>query len=984
MGLDKERNNFLDYAFKNHYDIDRVNKTLKHFGYRPLGPVEEGFYRSGKWGTNVFERMSDDAKEIGQGLSTAWMMALNAKDELLADPEGKTKQWANNVGNYLGEKGLGGLAGDVYDIMTSPYGITRKDIAEKGVAGALYQLPGSALSHPVYTTLDAVLPAMGKVPTHQVGNLLAKSKVVPQVVKDFIPSTEISKANKALNSAVSITGVDDRAMAELVRKATKGQKGDLTQAVKNLEIPQGGKWVGDEATIALTKALAEVSDVYGQKLLKLGVKADEAKKTAVAQYIFETINPDRSKPITLDVIRNAMDKQPGAAKALGLQTAYLDSLASEGSKLFDAGVIKPLSHRSTFSKSSMLPDLVTAEDKALGELATRHYGWATPEELGPTLFKSYEQVAKDIRDAETGKLAVKHYAEDVGQKVSLNDLKKMFDNNTFDKDSVVFSPRAFEDMISKDFSKMKWSTVSNRLDALAEKGLNIKAWGNYGDDLYIIKKANLKPLKNFASTKKSKVNDILGKVLGKFNPYWKTAQLTTPKYWTENRVGNIFLNWTEGVTLKDYLDASRWGRYGSLRPERLKHDTSYAGVLGEEFKGTPGGQAFKQGVGKITQSVKDRSPRDFFGGIYDTFTGTVLGFESQFEALDRYANFIRQVKRLSKKTGRSVEDILKEANSSRRTYDEILEYVNKSLGDYIGRNWAINPDLYSALSFAYPFFKYPTQGLRTLTHQAMNRPLNFATKVTLPQRIGLKKWEEQKKKYPEIADEKGGLVVGSIPGKGGYTILRNWDVHPLGAGASLLSNALYNWKEIGGSPLFDVARLLMYKDRYGNTASSPRYFNSPGGGPTFFRGPDGRPTMRVMERPSLGDYLSYVGAEGSNLFRPEVKAVNSWVGPLIAGTSGIIGDNLYWYPRYGTSMMGQIGDRYMPKYVQPFISGKTDYAGMTGKEARGYIMGVRNLKVYPKQSEASIGKHYKSAIKKYERNQNTKRYLEDLIRRKKK
>ena len=974
MGLREE---IIEYGYLNGKKIRDINNALSKANMGPMGPRETALIETNTWGTTPIERVARDAKEFTQGLNTLISAGKDYAGKLVTNPQKTITDTQTAVNNYLSQKGVGGAVTDLYNMMVEPYGLDTNSIQRKGLGRALYEAPGNMWAHPGYTAVDFASLGRGRVPTKALGNIL-EAKNAPKIIRDFIPSEKVSKVNDIINSANSIVGVEDRNMALAVAEATRGGKGDIKQAVRNLET---GTRAGDEATLKLTDKLADISDTYNKQLLDLGVDANKAKQITIAQYMLETLNPDRTKNIHLNDIIKWMQGIGKAPYGSGSDNV-LKALQKQGEELFAQGKIKPISHRATFKADPGAGNLVTDTDRILGHLADRRYGWATPEELAPTLFKAYEGASRELRDANVGRLSFDEISRSVGTKVSPQAVKDGF---SIADNEVVISPQAFNDILAKDFNKGNFTTVSRRVEEMMGKGLAENRWKDYANDLYVVKKDYLNPLSNRFAYFDQGAN--AGR---KLNSTWKTAQLITPKYWLENRTGNTILNMLEGVTPQDYLDAMRisnkngvyyTGKYHDIRPERLKTDTSYFGVLGEEFRGAPAEASIRQATNTIKEGVKELSPTKAIKGTYDLFSAPVLAFESQFEALDRYANFIRQAKRLSKETGESVGSIIKRSSKDNKLYAKLMKQVNRSLGDYIGRNWAINPNLYEGLSFMFPFFKYPTQGLRTLAYQAINKPARFHSLVTAPQRIGRSMWLDQVYQHPELAEYNGGVIDTNMPKGSKYYKLRTTDVHPLGAGAGLLSNLLNNWEDVNLNPITDLGRIISFRDRYGNIASSPRYINSPGGGPTFFRGPNGEPTPRVMEKPSLGDYLSYLGAEGGNLFIPAVKAWNSYIGPSMAGLSPIVeklgSKPLFWYPRYNTSMMGQITDKRMPKYVQPFVSGKTDYPGIKGLDAISKIIGTQTLKVYPKQSMATTNKSWRSLLKRFMQNQQQKKLIEN-------
>ena len=520
------RNEIIDYGFKHKFSIDKTNRALAKDGHRPMGPREEGLYRTSNWGTTPVERLKKDALEFGAGLNTLLTMGADKAVEFSKDPVGTANTTLEKAGRYLADKGPGGVAFAVLSLLGSPYGLTEKDIKNRGLANTLRTLPGYAWSHPGYTTLDVALPAMGRFKGHQLGNLLEKANA-PQSIRQFIPSSSISKVNEAINAGKGIVSATDRAMIRKLAEATNMKDVDMGQVARNLQAPTNGVWAGNEATIKATEKMRDIAKEYGNSLVDLGVDAGKAKTIAQAQYIMEKVNPQRTMPIAVDDIVKAISGGKNSIRGINRET--ISTLADEAGRLYDQGIITPLSHRATFMADNRLPGLVTDVDKSMGNLADRRYGKATPEELAPTLFKAYEDTAREIYDANLGRVSIDNIAKSVGRKATPSQL---LDGGLLD-DEIVISPRAYVDAIRQDFHTGDFTSTRRRINNLTNTGLHKDLWNHYGDDLWVVKKSDLRPLQNMANSRTN------GNPLRRINSLWKTAQLITPKYVLENRLGNL-------------------------------------------------------------------------------------------------------------------------------------------------------------------------------------------------------------------------------------------------------------------------------------------------------------------------------------------------------------------------------------------------------------------------------------------------------------
>ena len=139
-----------------------------------------------------------------------------------------------------------------------------------------------------------------------------------------------------------------------------------------------------------------------------------------------------------------------------------------------------------------------------------------------------------------------------------------------------------------------------------------------------------------------------------------------------------------------------------------------------------------KGLKEIYDTVGDITT----GLLSDTTANPFFKLEATGEYLDRSANFIRQCKRYAKKNKLDWKDVLKKSNKDPKLFAELNDGVNKALGDYIGRIYALPFGMYDIISESVPFYRFLTQTARTSANQLMHYPFAFASNVTVPSRIG--------------------------------------------------------------------------------------------------------------------------------------------------------------------------------------------------------------------------------------------------------
>lgn len=938
------------------YTPEVISRALSQRGIKPLNVNETQRIRQGlPLGGNILKDIFinnplESLKNFSTGMNTLGAMAsrLVTDGDFRIQAKKGIKQWAK-------ERGPLGVAEDIYNTtIGQPFNLTTEDfksgdiknpidIAERVVVGAVNNpLDGIALSAPLIKTGVSY----NYIP--KIGNTLEAINA-PKTIRQFFPSDNIAKVNEGINTARGLVNTKAQNMAQQFKDVIQQGKGNIKQAIRNVET---GEWKGDVDTLVTTKKLINITDDYQNMLLKLGANPEAQRRVAISQSIMERLNPDRSNPnIYVDNINRALNGDTSALKQLGISQSELNNLYTETDKLFSKGTLRPLSHRYSYVR----PDRTTPSgSQDLGLLAERKFGWATPEQLETTLPQAYEDIARLIANTQSGKMALSDVALKVGRRIGPNDITNIA------KDEVVISPKYFDDLVREDFASGKLNTTGRRLEDLLKNDPIDTT--KYGDDLFAIKKDYLEPIVNSANYSR------LRGMWGSADSLWKFNALLSPQYITGNRIGNWSLNAIEGVTPSDYADVLklttrsgndlyRGGLYDFI-PKRLKADTSYQGILGAEFAGQRVPEAFRRALADTKNAVTNKDGWKVISGINRTIGSPVIALEAGMEFTDRAANFVRQAKRLSQETGEDVRRILAKADMDASLYNQLNNRVIISLGDYTGRNWAINPEMYKWLSFANPFFKYPTQMARVVGNQLINRPLSMEAYALAPSKIGKELYDKQTQYYSLGEDELGGLFYGGYTGAGKFSpmMLQQYHANPLTAGTELVYNIFRNPNDISISPLLTLGNTFRFMDNYGNTASSPNYINV--SNMTYKLDENGNPTGEVMDRPTFGDIASNIGSTVSNMYFAPISTYNRWIGPLAAQ---ILGKE--WYPRYSTTPLGQIGNASLGNIVR----GKSDRRGRKGEEIfTGSVLGNRYLQVYPRYDTAN-NRNLRNILKKQNR-----------------
>lgn len=327
---------------------------------------------------------------------------------------------------------------------------------------------------------------------------------------------------------------------------------------------------------------------------------------------------------------------------------------------------------------------------------------------------------------------------------------------------------------------------------------------------------------------------------------FKKAVLANPHWFIQNRVGNFSNNLMDGVTLFDYGDARKAIKAG-LIPNELQYQTSYGayinmlkgedvipGMKGVESKGLLSSigapvSRLKQDWARFRDSRK--SLEDIKNLALNTYTNTSDFFANPFykleasgELLDRAANLVKQAKEYGKRNNVNWKDVLRKAKEDTSLFHELNTGVNKALGDYVGRNYAMSPGWYDFISETIPFYRFMTQTGRTTAHQLAHNPLGFMANITTPPRVGYNLSQYYASKYGLDPDQyDGGIPYKQIREEGGKTAYRTYGFEPLPfASVAKQTTSPTELASMLGPYTTSLPLAMAFMNRYGRTATSPR------------------------------------------------------------------------------------------------------------------------------------------------------------------
>lgn len=725
----------------------QMDKLLGNFGYGKYNPL---LYSSNY--TNIPGNIAENARDLARGLTTvggefikpiqdvtaaayqapygdkmeatkrAFIKAVNtpriknmAKGTAIGAGAGSIIPGVGTVGGAI-TGGLVGLLGpkEFTNATLATYGLSTDAIKNRNVD--IRDIAQGIMDNPLYVGMDvAGIGGIGKSIGKGAKSLAGKAGVSQQLLSgsnlaDFNRQITNEKLWSKTNAANLYGGFNELKGKPLAKRA---------EIARNISMNTGKL---TEADRRIANQLKQELIANEEVLVKAGIyEKDFVKNNTIAQYVMGNILKD-SKLIHKDIM-DILTGKPLDARAIQMLSSdaklknRVYDLIKEGNKLYNNKQIAWLSQElaNTVDPSGKVIARHVNLDTPEGQYS-RIIGRATPEQLGDVL--------DDTIKAQLDKVSYVNEGLEV--------FKGLMDS---DKLGVKLTPaekKLFLDKFTASVRKdIKNGVYPSLLKALEDSAIDTKL------EPHIYKAMQ----GAFEIPTQGAGYDFLN--------YWKKSVLGTPTWTVGNRLGNWSLNAIEGVNFLDYADIKKYHDY---IPDVLKQQTafnSYINIGNEALSkadnvGTAIAEPISQlrnAIGRYKQSKKTlsdfgRLASGLYGGTSNLFANPIFRAEAALEYMDRAANFIRQAKREAKATGKSVEAVLKQAKTDKNLFLKLNTQVNKSLGDYLGKNYAAPKTLREGLSWLVPFYRFPVQTVRTTLHGMANRPIGFATNVILPARAG--------------------------------------------------------------------------------------------------------------------------------------------------------------------------------------------------------------------------------------------------------
>ena len=972
--LDVSRNDIIKYGIDNNYKANETNKVLEASGYKKYNPATT-LYNYQKLGPNLLQNATDMARDLRTfgGIMVEPLVGIS-RDVYKAKPGTKMHELARSfkkavndnenrklygstatgmaVGSLIPKLGPvgGGLLAAGSSIAGGPKGIANAILSSYDTSlsdlrrvkegnMSLSELIGNmaqgAFRNPLYATLDTA-PVTGRA----VGKVATEStKLLPTPIRQLLPTPEQREFNRQITQSLGSAKARTSNVYEGYKLLDTMPLADRVEILKDITT---NKSKLNPQTKALAERIKKDLRAAEDEFIKRGyLDRDFSKSNTVAQYVMQFLDDDRILHGHIDSYIRGKNFLPGREKNIRITTGdpydltveqiimgdnklrnKINKLIAEGDKLYDEGKIAFFTQK--FAPiQDILGNVIASKIAKTGEGyfgTKRIIGKQKPEVWA----KAFDKSLKFQLDELSKITEAEDVVNDIISKYNLQDASNL-DKVQLDKARLegkeVFSKEAFKDYIKSHFEAGK--------DVDLAKALNHAR--TTGEGSILVDKMYLDAINNaFRPTGSTGPRRLLNS--------FKKAVLANPHWIILNRIGNMTNNFMEGVTLSDYHDAKI---YKDLIPNQLKQQISFNSYINAGIEGVPTGtvSAIKQPINRWIRAGEkfksgSKALQDYWelgteraAAASDTLANVFFKMESGLELNDRAANIIRQAKREGQRTGKDWRKILKEAETNNDLFMKLNNRVNKSLGDYVGKNYMMPQGYYNFLSEGVPFYRFLTQTMRTTANQLLNNPGGFASNVTIPSRIGKDISERVIDKYNLKRDEYKGGIPYSIEADGNVRTI-GFEPLPIGAVSEDFAEFLKG-EDLTSmlSPYWTSIPDILKFRRFNRMATTPR-----------------NPSNDENYKPRLSDVLMY----GANTFGSTINA------PY----------------RIGTTYLPEINSLLFSKGLQsrydtnPFVQNPNTYMRTLPVELVGRYFGIqtKNNRVDKPKSKTQQQKEIKKQI----------------------
>lgn len=944
------RDNVIKYGIQNGKSIKEINSALTKANLEQFNPVVD-------ISRNVAKNARDFARDFATTTGAVVKPIMEAGDEIYRAPIGQKQQAVRDAFNKTVQNkmlkrvatgaAIGGTAGSVIpgvgtiagatlggvtglvggpknlaDAFLSTYGTSLDDIRSGNVD--INKVKYGIYSNPLYTGMD-ILGVGGAKAIGKAGGAIGRTvpKTAPIAVQQLLPSPELRNFNRLLTESVEGSKARQADLYKSVNTLETMPLANREEIVKNITM-NTGKLNKEERIIAESIK----KDLRGNeaKAIELGLlDASSSKTNTVAQYVMGKIGNKVPGLLHMDIVNllQGNELRPTARNLIGDGKEILQAI-EEGNDLYNKG------------KISFLTQKLAGTADITGEIRARDIAKESEGYFGIKRITGKTEADRlgDVLDE-----SIKFQLAQVGKPTQVIDLidniirenklgKEILEKGKVPEGKYALNKEAFQQSIRESIANTGEADITKAL-----KDSNVAQPGSIlVDEIYG------KAIQNAFTPSR------IGK-LKKLTNSFKKAVLANPHWVMLNRIGNFTNNAMGGVTLKDYADAYRLRK---LIPNKLKQQTAFSSYVGEgieEASKLKGNAVFGQPLTKINKAIKKfsksskgledigRFAGELYSGTSDLTANPLFRLESTLERTDRFANFIKQARDYGKDNKLSLEQVLKKVDKDEVLFDKLNRQVNKDLGDYIGRNYAVPQGIYDVVSEGIPFYRFLTQTGRTTAHQLANHPLAFASMVNAPARVGAQASEQVLKDY--------GLDPERYEGGAPYKVTPWGEVRAIGV-EPLPSQAVAR----------DIANLLSGKDM---TSIASPYLTLLGDILTYRKG-ERKPTSKGLTK------VKFTKPSEADKYQPtQGERARYALNQLLSTTY-----NPYrWAQSYAPELRATAtGSGLQSRYdVESFTENPESYRKTTPAELIGRWFGLQSRGYYPEFKKRPDKKEMKKALR---------------------
>lgn len=864
--------------------VNEINAGLQSIGQKPLSGYEQSLIQHNNYGKSFGERLGQNAMNIAQGLGT-----------IVAAPW----QYANNpefrgaVNRTVADYSRRFLAGetnpieDVANMVLLPYDTNVEQILTDPTQAGQNAVYG-ALNNP----LDATLDALSFLPVGSVAKGLSKvpNETFQNIRRGILPTQKEREINTLLNAG-DIGSATRRAQFE--------------QDIGKINVdPNRTKSIEDLTTGNVTEGIEEsrnfikeFSEKMNKEMVDLGLDPEVTRKVRITQKVRDDLDPNRTLNIYNQNVEKAIDNPSKAnLEAIGLSSKEeLDALVDNATRLDNEGRLATITQRGSYNDVDHR--LVDLSDVGAGITRQRTYGTATPEQVSRNFERGYRQLFNTIERAKNSYINLEQLATNYGRKIDKSDIGKIA------KNEVVISPREFRNQVSNLYGKESTGNL-RKIAGDLEKGVTQSTLKNYADDLYVVDKADLKAFTN--SVRGADPENVLTKITDSLSPLmsaFKSNVLTRPSYISGNVFGNLALG---GIGGADFVTALKPGMIDKYVPDYIKQSTSFRGygaVTTNNFI-----DAYKDSINRLREGYKTLKDEHSTTGEKIKAAGElfqrsqeialplrqIFQANNQAELIARSAVYFNEAKKYANRTNQSMNEVLDKALTNNELQRTLIDKVNSVLGDYVGRNYYINPTAREFMANISPFYKVITTSADVARQQLYENPLRMQLGARIPSRIGneIQQVDRELGNQPADTDPRGGMVITPTHSRRfPATVLYN-NYMPFSAPLEYIQSILGPSARQGegtgiagiGSilegnitPIQGLINIASGKDPYGNPVVGPNSYKL--GNQIVTLDNNGN---RLQQPDILGAAVGYI----RSYLMPSATLFNSTIGPMLGGASG--------------------------------------------------------------------------------------------------